>query len=104
MASALLNASNSETSDAASLVPAQAGGSQARRQQAAAAPLGGLGEGLRYAAAGGVAGAFAKSCTAPLARLTILYQVGAQRCSLLPGRSGVLTSASWPRGARLTRA
>jgi hypothetical protein len=32
-------------------------------------------EGLRYAAAGGVAGAFAKSCTAPLARLTILYQV-----------------------------
>ena len=26
---------------------------------------------------GGVAGAFSKSCTAPLARLTILYQVGA---------------------------
>jgi hypothetical protein len=32
--------------------------------------------GLRHALSGGVAGAFAKTCTAPLARLVILYQVG----------------------------
>ncbi|KAI8464682.1 MAG: mitochondrial substrate carrier family protein B [Monoraphidium minutum] len=31
--------------------------------------------GLRHALSGGVAGAFAKTCTAPLARLVILYQV-----------------------------
>ena len=31
--------------------------------------------GLRHALSGGVAGAFSKTCTAPLARLVILYQV-----------------------------
>lgn len=31
---------------------------------------------LRHALSGGVAGAFSKTCTAPLARMVILYQVG----------------------------
>lgn len=37
---------------------------------------------VKMMVSGGVAGAFAKTCTAPLARLTILYQVRAMgRCT-----------------------
>lgn len=72
MATAAAYSASSDPPDA--LAAAPAGGPQARRPQSAAVD-GRLSEGLRFAAAGGVAGAFAKSCTAPLARLTILYQV-----------------------------
>ena len=43
-------------------------------EAAAARPLAAL-EQAKLLLSGGVAGAFSKSCTAPLARLTILYQV-----------------------------
>mmetsp|Transcript_152 Transcript_152/g.546 ORF Transcript_152/g.546 Transcript_152/m.546 type:complete len:346 (+) Transcript_152:265-1302(+) len=57
--------------------------SPAQKQQQASAPVSAHSEAasqwqtLKLLLAGGVAGAFAKSCTAPLARMTILYQVGA---------------------------
>lgn len=48
-------------------------------------------ENFKLLGAGGIAGAFSKSCTAPLARLTILYQV---INSLV---LGLVLHVSWPR-------
>lgn len=42
-------------------------------------------ETLKLLLSGGVAGAVSKSATAPLARLTILYQVRTPRCAGVPG-------------------
>lgn len=57
--------------------------------EAAAGPTLPFLEQFKLLASGGVAGAFSKSCTAPLARLTILYQVrqGCRPPLLLPAAS-----------------
>lgn len=46
---------------------------------------------------GGVAGAFSKSCTAPLARLTILYQVNGLPAGVAAAGSSSGTASSMPR-------
>lgn len=54
-------------------------------------------ETMKLLLSGGVAGAFSKSCTAPLARLTILYQVNGLHAAAAGPVGSVAEAAAAPR-------
>ena len=53
---------------------------------------------MKVMLAGGVAGAFSKTCTAPLGRMTILFQLGALKGhdSVVSATKHVVQTQVWP--------